>query len=77
MFKLQTTMAKAKQQPKEVSLLEYADKHNKVLTRRGHKMSFSYLYRLIREHRAGKLTRELWFEYKLNGDKEIISIILN
>lgn len=70
-------MSKVHTKTKEVSLLEYADKHNQVLTRRGHKMSFSYLYRLIREHRAGKVKRELWFEYKLNGEKENITIILN
>ena len=45
MFKVYSTFAVMR----KVSLKEYADNHNKVLTRRGKKMSESYLYRLIRE----------------------------
>jgi hypothetical protein len=72
LFKIQHTMAKVQ----EVSVLEYIEKHNTVLTRRGHKMGYSYIYRLIREHEAGKNTRPLWFKYKFNGDKDLISIII-
>jgi hypothetical protein len=65
-----------KSQIKKVSLLDYANNHNPVLTRRGKKMSFSYLYRLIREDIKGELTRDLWFEYEMEGDKDRIWIIL-
>lgn len=65
-----------KEQIKKVSLLDYANNHNPVLTRRGKKMSFSYLYRLIREDIKGELTRDLWFEYEMEGDKDRIWIIL-
>lgn len=63
----------------KISLLEYAKHHNPVLTRRGHKMTFSYLYRLIRENEAGRnkdgnKPRELWFEYEYEGDKDHIMI---
>lgn len=65
-----------KQHINKVSLLDYANKHNPVLTRRGKKMSFSYLYRLIREDIAGTNKRSLWFDYVLEGDKDRIWIIL-
>jgi hypothetical protein len=61
---------------KKVSLLEYANKYNPVLTRRNKKMSFSYLYRLIREDIKGEATRQLWFNYELEGEKSRIWIIL-
>jgi len=66
---------------KKVSIKEYAEKYNKKLTRRGHKMSWSYLYRLIRQdlgcdHNHIGATRELWFKYELEGDKNRIWIIL-
>lgn len=63
-----------KQQIKKISLLDYANNHNPVLTRRGKKMSFSYLYRLIREDIKGENTRDLWFDYELEGDKDRIWI---
>jgi len=61
---------------KKVSLAEYAAKHNPELNRRGHKMSESYLYRLIREDIKGIGTRKLWFKYILEGDKDHIFIEL-
>lgn len=57
-----------------VSLKEFADQYNKVLTRRGHRMSQGYLYRLIRQDIVNKSTRKLWFKYVLKGDKEHIFI---
>lgn len=61
---------------KKVTIKEFADKHNKRLTRRGKKMSWGYLYRLIRQDIAGEGTRELWFNYEMEGDKDRIWIIL-
>ena len=66
---------------KKVSLKEYAEKHNKELTRRGNKMSEGYLYRLIRQDlgrdkKHPVATRELWFNYELEGPKERILIII-
>lgn len=61
---------------KKISLREYADSHNTVLNRRGHKMSEGYLYRIIREDIKGIGTRKLWFKYVLEGDKERIYILL-
>lgn len=69
------TMAKTKKK-REVSLLEYVDKHNPVLNRRGTKMSFSYLYRLIREHEKGVNKRELWFDYSLVGEHKKVVIYI-
>ncbi len=43
--------------------------------RRGHTMSASYIYRLIRETEAGECTRKLWFKYQFTGDKDRIYII--
>jgi len=67
---------------KKVSLKEYADKYNTITTRRGKKMSETYLYRLIRRD-LGRIketepvdTRPLWFKYELDGPKERIWIIL-
>lgn len=62
---------------RKISLREYANKYNDVLTRRNKKMSESYLYRLIRQAENGELTRSLWFEYEMEGDKDRIYIILN
>lgn len=61
---------------KKIPLLTYAEKHNPVKNRRGHKMSFGYLYRLIREHRQGKNKRDIWFEYVMEGEKEKIFILI-
>lgn len=60
----------------KISLREYADKHNPELNRRGHKMSESYLYRLIRQDQEGTLKRSLWFKYTLDGPKDRIYIVL-
>ena len=60
----------------KVSLAEYATKHNPVLSRRGKKMTESYLYRLIREDIKGINTRSVWFNYVLEGDKDRIFILL-
>lgn len=62
---------------KKISLKEYADKHNPVKSARGHKMTWSYLYRLIRQTEDGTATRSLWFDYEMEGPKERIWIILN
>jgi len=59
---------------KEVSLLEYANKHNPVKSRRGHTMTFSYLYRLVRETEKGTATRKLWFNYRFDGDRDAILV---
>lgn len=61
---------------KEITLKEYAEKYNPVKTRRGHKMSYGYLYRLIRLSERGASTRKLWFDYKFVGEKEAIFIII-
>jgi hypothetical protein len=60
----------------KITLSEYAKKHNPVLTRRNKKMSESYLYRLIRDDIKGVSTREIWFKYILEGDKDHIFIEL-
>lgn len=66
-----------KKEKKEVSLLEYANKHNTVKSRRGHQMTFSYLYRLVRETEKGTATRELWFKYRFDGERDAILVTLN
>lgn len=64
-------------QIKKVSLLDYAANHNPKNNRRGHPMTFSYLYRLIRETEEGTCKRELWFKYELDkAHKDRIWIIL-
>ena len=55
---------------KLVSVAEFAANYNDKLTRRGKRMSFSYIYRLIRQDVRGELTRPLWFTYVLEGPKE-------
>lgn len=70
-------MNNSKNTHKKVSVKEFADKYNPVLTRRGHKMSYSYLYRLIRQKVANNATRDLWFDFVMEGDKQRIYIILN
>lgn len=60
----------------KISVEQYASQHNSVLSRRGHKMTASYIYRLIRQHIAGTNKRELWFKYVLEGDKDRIFIEL-
>lgn len=59
-----------------ISLKEYAEKVNPRLNRRGHPMSESYLYRLIRQDKAGTLHFPLWFEYQLEGEKEKVRIVV-
>lgn len=39
-------------------------------------MSYGYLYRLIREDIKGINTRDLWFKYSLEGEKDRIWIHL-
>jgi len=60
----------------KISLSDYAKHHNPVLNRRGHKMSESYLYRLIRKDVKGEPVK-IWFKYILEGDKDRIYIILS
>ncbi len=62
---------------KRVSLKEYAEKYNPVLSRRNKPMSWAYLYRLIRQDISGESTRKLWFKYELDGPKERIWVILD
>lgn len=61
----------------KISIREYANQYNPQLTRRGKKMSWAYLYRLIRQDIAGTSTRSLWFDYQLEGDKDRIWIIID
>lgn len=66
---------------KKISLLEYAHTHNPIKNRRGHPMTFSYLYRIIRENEAGVNNkggkpRSLWFKYEFDGDKDRIWVII-
>ena len=63
-------------QKNTISLKEYAEKVNPRLNRRGHPMSESYLYRLIRQDREGRLHFPLWFEYELVGEKEKVRIVV-
>lgn len=60
----------------EVSLLEYANKYNPVKSRRGHTITFSYLYRLVRETEKGTATRALWFTYRFDGDRDKILVTI-
>lgn len=62
---------------KKITLRDYALNHNPKFTRRGKKMSESYLYRLIRQAEKDILTRDLWFNYVMEGEKDRIYIILN
>lgn len=59
-----------------VSLKEYAEKYNPMLNRRNQKMSWAYLYRLIRQDAAGESTRPLWFKYEFEGPKARIWVLL-
>ena len=71
---------------KKVSLKEYAEHYNTELTRRGKRMTESYIYRLIRQHQGTekgeklanppKGLRDLWFKYELEGPKDRIWIVL-
>jgi len=64
----------------KVSVKEYIDDHNPKLTRRGKKMSVSYIYRLIRQDIKGEVgndRRDLWFDYVLEGEKDNIYILIN
>lgn len=61
----------------KVSLHDFANKYNTVLSRRGKRMSEGYLYRLIREDIKGTNTRSLWFKYVLEGEKDKIFIVLD
>lgn len=62
---------------KRVSVREFAEKYNNVPNRRGHKMSYGYLYRLIRQKIKDSATRDLWFDFELEGEKDRIYIVLN
>lgn len=66
----------AKKEKQLISLSDYAINHNTRLNRRGHKMSESYLYRLIRDNHKGIKSPELWFKYIFKGDKDRIFIEL-
>lgn len=59
----------------KISVKEFIDHHNPRLTRRGKKMSASYIYRLIRQHHQGE-RNDLWFDYAFDGEKDNISIII-
>lgn len=61
---------------KKVSVSEYVNVHNPRLTRRGKKMSESYIYRLIRNNQKGLPHPTLWFEYTLEGEKDHVFIII-
>ena len=64
----------------KVSVKEYVEKYNPKLTRRGKKMSVSYIYRLIRNDIkgiSGSDKCELWFDYTLEGEKDNIFILVN
>jgi hypothetical protein len=66
---------------KKVSLKEYAEHYNPERTRRGKRMSESYIYRLIRQDLGRDKkhpipTRDLWFNYEMEGEKERIWIVL-
>lgn len=65
-------MAKTK-----VTVTEFIEKHNPVLTRRGKKMSKGYVYRLIRNHQQGIESRSLWFDYVMEGEKDNIFILVD
>ena len=63
----------------KVSVTDYVEKYNPMLTRRGKKMSVSYIYRLIRNDIKGIETsdkRGLWFDYVLEGEKDNIYILI-
>lgn len=70
-------MGNSKRNQKKVSLAEYAAKHNTQLNRRKLPMSESYLYRLIRQTEEGTATRDLWFNYVMEGEKKHIFILLD
>jgi hypothetical protein len=70
------TFAGMKKNKIKVSLPDYANNFNPVLNRRGTKMSWGYLYRLIRQDIKGKLTKPLWFKYVLEGEKDRIFVIV-
>lgn len=60
---------------KKISVKEFTEQYNPRLTRRGKKMSVSYIYRLIRHHQQG-VRSDLWFDYIMEGEKDNISIII-
>ena len=66
----------AKKTKLKISVKEFAERHNPKLTRRGKRMSESYLYRLIRHDIHGKPHPPLWFDYVLEGEKDNIFIII-
>jgi hypothetical protein len=61
---------------KKVTVSEFVNKHNRKLTRRGKKMSESYIYRLIRHDIKGLPHPDLWFSYVLEGEKDHIYVII-
>lgn len=62
---------------KKVSVKEFVDSHNPKLTRRGKRMSESYIYRLIRNDIKGIKGPALWFDYVLEGEKDHIYILVS
>ena len=61
----------------KITIKQFADQYNTVLTRRGHKMGESYIYRLIRQDIKGSIKRRsLWFKYVLEGEKDRIFILI-
>ena len=60
----------------KVPLKDFADNYNNIKNRRGKKMSEGYIYRLIREDIKGTNTRDLWFKYVLEGEKDRIFIVI-
>jgi len=66
-------MAKKKKELKKMSLAEFVKK-GIIMNRRGKPASHSYLYRLIREHHAGKRST-IPFQYIMEGEKDRIFII--
>lgn len=60
----------------KVSVKEFIEEYNPMLTRRGKKMSYSYIYRMIRQHMNGENKRPLWFEYVMEGEKDNIYILV-
>lgn len=67
----------SKKGSKKVSMQDYIDNYNPKLTRRGTKMSFGYLYRLIRQDIEGTIKKPLWFKYELEGEKKRIWILID
>lgn len=57
----------------KISVEQFA-KSGEILNRRGHPVTPSYLYRLIRKHSKEEI-KHIPFEYVMEGDKDRIWII--